>query len=326
MMALTLRCLNQPLPGKGQALIVENIKRPNRHFDFECVVSIIIVSYNTSDLLYACLKSLEDELINSGLTDQAEIFVVDNNSMDGSADMVKTEFPRVCLIQNSENLGFGKANNRAIARAKGNYLFFLNPDAEVCRDSIGIMIDFMAENSHIGLAGPALVFPDGTPQPSVEKTYPGARHAEADLKNLPGDIAWVMGAGMIAHAGLIKEIGGFDERFFLYGEDIDLCLCVRKSGFEVGHIPDAVVIHHEGQSEKNSLPLHVFEKKMSAAILFFKKHYSEKSRKRIRNIQSLQAIWRIVSLRFELMFFPSDPVRRQKFLEYKKILSFYTSF
>jgi len=306
---------------------MENIRLTNQHLSsFEFLVSIIIVSYNTSDLLSACLKSVEKELVNLSLTGKAEIFVVDNNSEDGSSDMVKTEFPRVRLIQNTENLGFGKANNRAIERAKGNYLFFLNPDAEVCQDAIGIMVDFMEKNPNVGLAGTALIFPDGSPQSSVEKIYPGARYAAADLKNLPGDIAWVMGASMIARAGLIKKIGGFDERFFLYGEDIDLCLSVRKYGFAVGYIPDAVIIHHEGQSEKNSLPLHVFEKKMAAAILFFKKHYSEKSRKKIINIHSLQAIWRIFSLRIELLLFSSDASRWQKFLEYKKILSFYKSF
>lgn len=305
---------------------MENIRLTNQHLSFEFLVSIIIVSYNTSDLLSACLKSLERELANSRLTGQAEIFVVDNNSRDGSSDMVKTEFPQVCLIQNTENLGFGRANNRAIERAKGDYLFFLNPDAEICQGATAVMLDFMKKNPDIGLAGTALIFPDGSPQPSVEKTYPGARYAAADLQNLPGDIAWVMGASMIARAGLIKRIGGFDERFFLYGEDIDLCLSVRKDGFAVGYIPDAVIIHHEGQSEKNSLPLHVFEKKMAAAILFFKKHYSEKSRKTIRNIQSLQAIWRIFSLRIELLLFSSDASRWQKFLEYKKILSFYKSF
>nr|WP_321399787.1 glycosyltransferase family 2 protein [uncultured Desulfobacter sp.] len=304
---------------------MENIIGLNKKFPFEFIVSIIIVSYNTADLLYACLKSVENELENSGLTGQAEIFVVDNNSKDGSGEIVKAEFPRVCLIQNNQNLGFGKANNRAITQAKGNYLFFLNPDAEVCRDAIGIMVDFMEKNPNIGLAGTTLVFPDGSSQPSVEETYPGARHAASDLQNLPGDIAWVMGASMIARADLIKKIGGFDERFFLYGEDIDLCLSVRKSGFAVGVISDAVIIHHEGQSERDSLPLHVFEKKLDAAILFFKKYYSEKSRRKIRNIQSLQAIWRIVSLYFELLIFHADQTRRQKLLEYKKILSAYKS-
>nr|WP_319491299.1 glycosyltransferase family 2 protein [uncultured Desulfobacter sp.] len=304
---------------------MEDIRLTDWHASFQFLISIIIVSYNTSDLLSTCLESVEKELVNSGFTGQAEIFVVDNNSKDGSGDMVKVEFPEVCLIQNRENLGFGKANNRAIEWAKGKYLFFLNPDTEVCRDAIGIMVDFMEKNPNVGLAGTSLIFPDGSPQPSVEMAYPGARHAKDDLQNLPGDIAWVMGAGMIARADLIKKIGGFDERFFLYGEDVDLCLSIRKKGFTVGYISDAVIIHHEGQSERDSLPLHVFEKKMSAAILFFKKHYSEKSRKRIRKIQSLQAIWRILSLRLELLLFPSDLIRQQKISEYKSILSLYKS-
>ena len=288
-------------------------------------MSIIIVSYNTKDLLVSCLASVKRELQDFGYREQCELIVVDNNSMDGSGVMVKERFPCVHLILNRENLGFARANNLAIKRAKGRYLFFLNPDAEMCPGSLKIMINYMETHEEIGLAGTALIFPDHSHQSSVETSYPGSHHAKQDLPDLPGTVAWVLGASMIARTSLIKEIGGFDERFFLYGEDIDLCLAVRKNGFAIGHISDAVIIHHGAQSEKESFSIEVFEKKLRAAVLFFQKHYSDKSIQRIKRLQILQARWRLFSLTLERFIFPGDPVRKRKLEQYKRVITLYQS-
>jgi len=202
-------------------------------------LSIVIVSYNTVDLLRDCLQSVLSQL---GRHD--EVIVVDNASSDGSADMVANHFQNISLIASDKNLGFGKANNKGIALAKSELIWLLNPDTRLMPTALDKAVGFMASNSSIGMAGTALIYPDGSPQSSVERRYPGHRHARAKLGHLPGEIAWVMGASIVARRDALESVGGFDEQFFLYGEEIDLCLMVRKRGWPIGFIKDAAVQLH----------------------------------------------------------------------------------
>ena len=259
-------------------------------------LSVIIVNYNTADFLGRCLTSVARQ------TDvDAEVIVVDNCSEDGSPDIVREKFPGVRLMANDQNLGFSRANNQALKDSSGKYVYFLNPDTEVRSGAFKNMVDFMDSHPNVGLAGTQLVNPDGSPQSSVEIRYPGQRHAESELKGLKGDIAWVMGSSMIARLEIIRDIDGFDEHFFLYGEDLDLCLRIRKSGWVIGYIPEAMVIHWGGQSERNNLPVEVWEKKIRAEALFYQKHYSPKTVRAIGRWNSYQACWRIFTLKLELL-------------------------
>lgn len=260
-------------------------------------VSIIIVSYNTADLIGDCLKSV---LVS--LQIRCEVFVVDNASRDGSADVVRKKFPTVSLIANEANRGFGAANNQALRECTGRHVVFLNPDTTVEPESFYRMIAFMDANPGVGLAGPKVLNPDGTRQDSVSFRYPGHRYGEADLGVLPGDIACVLGACQIASAGLLRELGGFDEDFFLYGEDQDLCLRIRMRGFEIGLIPDATIMHHGGKSERGTLPEEVVRKKIRAEYLFYRKHYRPETIEKIRRWQHVQALWRMLSLRMQCVF------------------------
>ncbi len=280
-------------------------------------ISVIIVNYNTADLLCACLKSLfsQQEFIE-------KIIVVDNASTDGSQDMAEKEFPQVFLIKSKENLGFAKANNLGLSHAKGRYIYFLNPDTKVMPGALKAMEKFMGFHSYIGLAGTKILNPDKTLQESVETRYPGQKYAK-DFLRLKGSVAWVSGASMIARKDVIDDIGGFDEDFFLYAEEVDLCLRIRKKGREIGFIEDAVIIHWGGQSERGNMPYDVWKKKFNAELLFYKKHYSEKTVKAIKKANRLQALWRIFTLNLTGPFYKNNSDHTQKLEKYKLILKMF---
>ena len=166
----------------------------------------------------------------------------------------------------------------------------------------------MDANPQIGLAGCRIVNPDGSPQESVSLRYPGQKHCRGELDGLPGRIACVLGAAMIARTGLVRNLGGFDEDFFLYGEEQDLALRIRQSGFEIGFIPDAVVVHHGGQSESPANPAATWEKKVRAENIFYRKHYRPETIRRIHREELLKAAWRRATLRLSLPF-ARDPER-----------------
>jgi len=259
-----------------------------------CGTSTIIVNYNTAELLGACLGSI------APLPAAGEVIVVDNASQDDSLSMVAREFPWVKLIVNEQNLGFARANNRALKISTGEYVYFLNPDTVVKPGAFEAMNRFMSSHADVGLAGTRILNPDGSAQSSVERRYPGQRRARKDLQGLTGDVAWVLGASMIARRAIVEDVGGFDENFFLYGEELDLCLRIRKKGWKIGFIPEAVVIHWGGQSERHTEASDVWRKKFAAEWLFYRKHYSGQAIRRIQRANVAQALWRIFSLRLTL--------------------------
>lgn len=277
-------------------------------------VSIIIVSYNTADLTVACLESV---LASRWVS--YEVFVVDNASQDGSAGIIRDKFPQVRLVANEANRGFGAANNQALQECSGRYAIFLNPDTTVEPDSFFKMAAYMDAHSEVGLAGPRVLNPDGTRQDSVSARYPGHRYGAADLGHLPGDIACVLGACQIASASLLHEIGGFDEDFFLYGEDQDICLRIRKHGFEVGFIDDAVIMHHGGQSERTTLPAEVVRKKFRGELLFYRKHYRPVTARKLCRKQNSRARWRMFVLSIKLTLRPDDQDAQGKLAKYRVI-------
>jgi GT2 family glycosyltransferase len=277
-------------------------------------ISVIIVSYNTADLIGACLASV---LASRGVG--VEVAVVDNASTDGSAALVRERFPSVRLIPNTANRGFGAANNQALADCRGRYVVFLNPDTTVPPDALARMVKFMETHPAVGLAGPVVRNPDGSPQSSASERYPGHRHGARDLGELPGTLACVLGACQIARADLLRELGGFDEDFFLYGEDQDLCLRVRRRGLAIGQINDTVILHHGAQSERGAPPESVLRRKARAELLFFQKHYRPETVRAICRYQTARARWRVFWLRLTLPFTRDKARAREKLLKYRVI-------
>jgi len=196
-------------------------------------LSIIIVSYNTKDLLKQCLDSIYGKVQDISF----EIFVVDNNSQDGSPKMVKNLFPKVKLIENKENKGFASANNLAIKKSKGRYVLLLNSDTIVLPGSLSRMKQFMDETPRAGATGCKLINPDG----SLQSFGRG-------LKRIRGkgvrEVDWVEAACFMVRQRVIDEIGLMDENFFFYSEDMDWCRRMRLAGWKIFCISRAKVIHY----------------------------------------------------------------------------------
>ncbi len=231
--------------------------------------SIIIVNWNSRNLLKNCLNSVRKTNPNGNY----EIIVVDNASTDDSLVMIKNDFPEVALIENKENLGFAKGCNLGIKASKGKIILFLNSDAEV-RDlnTLAKVENFFGEHEDVGILGLQLVFPDGVPQASggefvsVKQLFKHQilfgdspvfhkfKDKFASQKNGEFyDIDFVSGACLFMRRDVIDEIGGFDEDFFMYGEDVDYCFRAKKKGWRIVVLPSIEVIHLKSQSTKKNL-------------------------------------------------------------------------
>lgn len=260
-------------------------------------VSVIIVSYNTCKLLQQCLESL----FAAHTRHELEIFVVDNASADDSADMVARKFPQICLITNDTNLGFGAANNQAYARSTGSYVLLLNPDALLRDGSIDAPVEFLEEHEACGMVGGKIVNPDGELAPSARRfpnawrnflllsglsdRFPNTRFfAGADFKHFdhstPLQVDWIPGTFTVYRRAMLENIGLFDERFFLYYEETDLCRRAAQAGYEVYFIPDAEVLHVGGACSKtrkdksfDQSGAQVMSFRMRSEYLYFRKQH-----------------------------------------------------
>jgi len=254
-------------------------------------LSIIIVNYNVKEFLQNLLHSIDKASQNLS----GEIIVVDNASDDGSVELLKSKFPSVKLIENKTNLGFGKANNQALKIAKGKYLLLINPDAVVSEDTFTKMIKFLEEQKDVGLAGCKILNPDGSLQLACRRSFPGpwtsfckvtglsnifpnskmfARYNLTYLdENQTYEVDAISGSFMMLKRKVYEEVGGFDEQFFMYGEDLDLCYRIQKAGYKVFYVHTTQVIHYKGESTKRSS---MDETKVfyNAMHLFVKKHLS----------------------------------------------------
>jgi GT2 family glycosyltransferase len=260
-------------------------------------VSVVVVSFNTRDLLRDCLTSLYAEL--QGISH--EVFVVDNVSRDGSADMVAQEFSAVQLIRSNVNLGFAAGNNRAFPLATGRYIVLLNSDAFLRKDALRRSIDYMDADPQIGLGGARLVDADGSWQASArmfpsplndflslsglaakfpKSKFFGRQNRTWADQNQPIDTDWVPGAYSIIRRTTLEEVGYFDEQFFLYYEEVDLCRRMKRAGYRVRYWPDVVVVHLGGESSKTLKSLRMSRSgaqlelwRMRSAFLYYRKHH-----------------------------------------------------
>jgi N-acetylglucosaminyl-diphospho-decaprenol L-rhamnosyltransferase len=246
----------------------------------ECLVSALIVNYNSGSHAIECISSLQAQQI-----DDLEIIVVDNASQDDSVALLRSACDnRITLIESRENLGFGRANNLAAAKARGQFLLLINPDAELHgNDAVSTLVEYLQQNQTMGIAGPEIHEPSKNKYVLPRKTYPSQRQLKftKGLNSLPGEIAWILGACLIMRKSTFQQIHGFDPDFFLYGEDADICLRVRKAGLAVGYCSAAKITHVGGASEASAIPLDKFLRKKRGYYLFCKKHYDARDTHRI---------------------------------------------
>ena len=254
-------------------------------------LSIIIVNYNVKEFLQNLIHSIEKASTNLAV----EIIVIDNASDDGSVEVLKEKHAQVKLIANKTNFGFGKANNQGLKIAKGKYILFINPDTLVSEDTLETMLDFLESHAEVGLAGCKILNDNGAFYLPCRRGFPGpwasftkvtglstlfpkskifARYNLTYLdENKSYEVDAVSGSFMLMRKEVYEKVGGFDEQFFMYGEDLDLCYRVQKSGYKVYYVHTTQIIHYQGESTKRSSfdETKVF---YSAMHLFVKKHLS----------------------------------------------------
>ena len=263
-------------------------------------LSVVIVTYQSRDVLAAAL----DAVYGSQTQYKFEVFIVDNASTDGTADMVRTKYlsqpglaAKTVLLENTANLGFGKGNNLGLRAAKGDYLLLLNPDTKVAPDNFEVMLNFMKQHPEVGIATSKLIRANGeldwacrrseaSPWASftrlfgLQALFPksklfGSYNLKYKSVDEATEIGCCTGAYMLMSREAYTRVGGFDEDFFMYCEDNDLCFRMRQAGFKIWYYPATYSYHFKGQSSKQ-VPQAMVRAFHEAMWLYYKKHYLKK--------------------------------------------------
>lgn len=285
-------------------------------------VTVSIVNWNTKDELRECLSTVLSQNAVS-----LELNVVDNASSDGSAEMITSVFPgKVHLIENTANLGFGKAHNQSIRQSHGRYVLVLNPDTRLIEpDVLDKMVRYMDANPEIGMLGPRVLYPDGTLQFSARhfptmfaavfrhtifgRFFPKNRYVREYLMtdwshDGVTDVDWLSGSALMVRRETFEQIGLFDERFFMYCEDVDWCKRAHLHGWRVVYFPMTTITHRIGaSSDKN--PISMIKQHHKSMLKYYFKHYS-RSPQILLTPLVLLGIWIRTRSRIKQTYVPDD--------------------
>ena len=296
-------------------------------------ISIIIVNWNTRELLVDCIESI----YASPPEGEFDIWIVDNYSSDGSPAMIRESYPDVNFIENDENVGFGKANNQALRKSQGDYVLLLNPDTVVKTNAISELINFLDNNPDAGIAGARLINPDGTlqisafPFPTLFREFWRMFYLDSVvyLSNYPmknwnkdqaREVDTLLGACMLIRREAINQFGLFDEEYFIYSEEVDLCTRLKEAGWRLYWVPGAVVIHFAGKSIQQ-VSEEMFLRLYEGKVLYFRKHHSKLSVFVYKLILFAATITRLVLTPFALV---EEPAKRDEHLtlynNYRRLL------
>ncbi len=260
-------------------------------------VSFITVNYKTPHHVRHLLTGVEDAALGVPF----EYFLVDNDSKDGTPSMVRTRFPWTNVIESPDNRGYGAGNNLALVQAKGDYILLCNPDLIIFPREVEGWIEWMDRRPDVAISGPRLLNPDGSDQescyrfpslltPILRRTPLGSigwfrklhdRHIMKDMdRRLEQDVDWVLGAAMLIRKSALEKIGGFDERFFMYYEEADICRRAWLAGFRVSYFPEARFMHYHRRESRINNPLEIFTNRLArihiqSAFKFFFKYFGQ---------------------------------------------------
>lgn len=269
-------------------------------------LSICIVSWNISDILKKCLHSIYQYSEDLNI----EVIVFDNASTDDTLTMVETKFPQVKIIKSQTNIGFGRGNNAALKKSSGKYVLLLNPDIVIVEPCFRKLITFLETHTQFGIVGCKLVYADGRTQKSYFQSFPSLLselrwgfmlhrifdyfNKKSQNKSSSFEVAWLVGACMLFKHDVLSKLNGFDERYYLYGEDIDLCLRTSILGYKIYYMSNIKMMHHHGASsnrKKNRYFSAVLQKESRYKFMFV--HYGIKKAAFYRFIWSIASIYRI---------------------------------
>ena len=260
-------------------------------------ISIIIVNYNVRYFLEQCLYSVKKSCANLS----SEIIVIDNNSNDDSCRMVKDRFPEVNLICNKQNIGFGKANNLGVSKAKGEFVLILNPDTLIAEDTLQEMVEFAEKQDDFGALGVKMIDGTGSFLHESKRNIPTIRIASKKIlgnskeyyanhidENDNGKIDILTGAFMLLKRSIFNEVNGFDEDYFMYGEDIDLCYKLLNKGFQNYYFGKSTIVHFKGESTTKDISY--LKNFYGAMQIFYKKHFMINSLDNILQKMAVKAL------------------------------------
>ena len=272
-------------------------------------LSVIIVNWNVQDLLDRCLASIAASDMEPN---RIEIIVVDSASADDSVAMVREKYPAVRLLAQADNVGFTRGNNIGLAQAQGDLLLLLNPDTEVRPDALGVMLDYLLANPAVGIVGPHTLNSDGSHQ-STRRRFPtlltgifesswlaaaAPAGLERDYRLLETDdddilmVDWVQGSALMLRREVYRAIGGMDEAFVMYFEELDYCRRAKAAGWQVAYHGGAVITHHGGKSSEQVAAqtlIHFHTSKLR----YFRKHHGFGHYVMLRAILLLQFAWQL---------------------------------
>ena len=321
-------------------------------------LSIIIVSWNVWDLLRACLAAIERasqpvdapaatrKLNVNGDSFTLEVIVVDNASSDASAELIPSRFPWVHLIRSQENLGFTRGNNLGYAQATGRFIYFLNPDTELADGSLARLLRTLVDEPTVGMVGPRLRYGDGMAQNSrrrfptrltgfMESTWlsqwwpsnPWAVHMH--MLDWPDDqrhdVDWLVGAAMLARREALEQIrtpgdaGPFDENFFMYSEELDLCKRIKDAGWRIVYVPDALVIHYEGRSSEQVVAARHIHFNRSK-VRYYEKYFGHAWAEALRGFLLLEFRWQRLVERAKRLLRHKRALRSARIAVYDEVI------
>lgn len=307
-------------------------------------LSIIIVSWNTADLLSACLESiLADPQVGIENAPPAgihvEIIVVDSASSDGTPALLAARFPQVILLPQTENVGFTRGNNIGLAQARGRHLLLLNPDTEVSPGALKMMLDYLDAHPDVGILGPHTLNSDGSPQSTrrrfptlsvglVESTWlqPLAPRGLLDAyyvndvaDDAIADVDWVQGSALMARRAVYEQIGGLDEGFIMYSEELDWCRRAKNSGWRIVYLGTARIVHHGGRSSQQvAARTHILFQQ--SKLRYFRKYHGALAAQTLRLVLLANYVVQLAIEFMKRMLGHKPDLRRERIQIYWQVL------
>ncbi|HLF27856.1 MAG TPA: glycosyltransferase family 2 protein [Anaerolineae bacterium] len=297
-------------------------------------LSIVIVNWNVRELLRRCLAS-----IFVADLPRMEVIVVDNASSDGSSEMLRAEFPQVMLLANAHNRGFPAGNNQAFAVARGRYVMTLNPDTELIGQALTGMLAYLDAHPQVGALGPQLLNPDGSIQ-SSRRRFPTLSTAlfestwlqglaphgvlqryymEDIAPNVMQEVDWLVGACILVRREVLQTVGGFDEAFFMYSEELDWCKRIQSAGWKIVYLPEAKVIHHTGRSSEQAVAARHIHFQTSK-VRYFRKHHGRWAAGVLRLLLLGMYVWQLGLESAKALLGHKRSMRRQRIGVYWQVL------